>query len=68
MNRYRYKITNDNKAKIVSKLQKEGIAYWELAVALGCHENTVARIIRNASEDDVERILEVADEIAAAHC
>lgn len=67
MNRYRYKITSDNKAKIVSKLQKEGIAYWELAVALGCHENTVARIIRNASDEDVQKILEVADEIVSAN-
>lgn len=66
MSRYRYKITSDNKARIVGRLNKEGIAYWQLGKALGCHENTVAKLLRDPSDEDMQRILAAIDEIAAA--
>lgn len=66
MAKYRYKIQNDEKARIVARLAKEKIAYWELGQALGCHENTVARMLRNPNPDTFTRIMSAIDEIAAS--
>ena len=54
-----YKILNDEKARIVSRLQKENIAYWQLAEYFGVHDNTVVRWMRNPCG-------KVADDINAA--
>lgn len=62
MSKYRYKITNDNKAKVVAKLRKEGVAYWQLAQVFDCHENTVAKMMRNPSDEQVEILLAAIDE------
>ena len=66
MSKYRYRITTDNKAKIVARLRKENVAYWQLAEVFGCHENTIVKMMRNPSDEVVERINAAIDEVAAA--
>lgn len=65
MSKYRYRITNENKAKLVARLRKENVAYWQLAQVLECHENTVAKLMRDPSDEIVERINAAIDEVAA---
>lgn len=59
----KYTIRNDNKAKIVERLKKFGIPYWELAAALGVHENTCAKMMRRPDDEQTERINQAIDEI-----
>lgn len=66
---YRYKITSDYKAQIVSRLRKEKITYWELGkYGLFCHENTVARMIRDVDSDDkLNEIMAAIDKVIEIH-
>lgn len=65
MAKYRYKITSDNKAKVVSRLRKEGIAYWQLAQVFNCHENTITKMMRNPSDEQVAELMAAIDQVAA---
>lgn len=56
-----YKIVNDEKARIVARLQKEKIAYWQIAEYFGVHDNTVVRWMRNPTPqiaDDINRAID----------
>lgn len=59
----KYTIRNDNKAQIVERLKKFGIPYWELAEQMGCHENTLSKMMRKPSDEQAERIHSAIDEI-----
>jgi transposase-like protein len=61
-----YKIVNDEKAKIVARLQKEKIAYWQIAEYFGVHDNTVQRWMRNPTGKTAEDINLAIDAIVAA--
>lgn len=61
-----YKIVNDEKARIVSRLQKEKIAYWQIAEYFGVHDNTVVRWMRNPTGKVAEDIMSAIDAIVAA--
>lgn len=61
-----YKIHNDEKARIVSRLQKEGIAYWQIAEYFGVHDNTVVRWMRNPYGKVADDINKAIDAIVAA--
>lgn len=61
-----YKVANDNKARIVSRLQREKIAYWQIAEYYGVHDNTVVRWMRNPTPEDAARIEDAINEIVAA--
>ena len=61
-----YKVINDDKARIVSRLQREKIAYWEIAEYFGVHDNTVVRWMRNPSGKVAEDINMAIDAIVAA--
>lgn len=60
-----YKIVNDEKARIVARLQKEKIAYWQIAEYFGVHDNTVVRWMRNPTGKVVEDINRAIDAIVA---
>lgn len=56
-----YKIVNGEKARIVARLQKEKIAYWQIAEYFGVHDNTVVRWMRNPTPqiaDDINRAID----------
>ena len=56
-----YKIVSDEKARIVARLQKEKIAYWQIAEYFGVHDNTVVRWMRNPTgsvADDINRAID----------
>lgn len=61
-----YKIVNDEKARIVARLQKEKIAYWQIAEYFGVHDNTVVRWMRNPTGKVAENIMSAIDAIVAA--
>ena len=61
-----YKIVNDEKARIVARLQKEKIAYWQIAEYFGVHDNTVVRWMRNPSGKVADDINMAIDAIVAA--
>lgn len=61
-----YKIVNDEKARIVSRLQKEKIAYWQIAEYFGVHDNTVVRWMRNPTPQIADDINRAIDAIVAA--
>lgn len=61
-----YKIVNDEKARIVARLQKEKIAYWQIAEYFGVHDNTVVRWMRNPTGKVAEDIMSAIDAIVAA--
>ena len=61
-----YKIINDEKARIVSRLQKEKIAYWQIAEYFGVHDNTVVRWMRNPTGKVADDINRAIDAIVAA--
>lgn len=61
-----YKIASDNKARIVERLQREKIAYWQIAEYYGVHDNTVVRWMRNPSPEDAARVESAIDAIVAA--
>lgn len=61
-----YKIVNDEKARIVARLQKEKIAYWQIAEYFGVHDNTVVRWMRNPTGKVAEDINMAIDAIVAA--
>lgn len=60
-----YKIVNDEKARIVARLQKEKIAYWQIAEYFGVHDNTVVRWMRNPTGKVVDDINRAIDAIVA---
>lgn len=60
-----YKIVNDEKARIVARLQKEKIAYWQIAEYFGVHDNTVVRWMRNPTGKIVDDINKAIDAIVA---
>lgn len=66
MSRSTYKILSDEKARIVSRLEKEGIAYWQLAEHFGVHDNTIVRWMRNPSGKVADDINAAIDAIVAA--
>lgn len=66
MSRSTYKILNEEKARIVSRLQKEGIAYWQIAAYFGVHDNTVVRWMRNPTGKVADDINAAIDAIVAA--
>lgn len=61
-----YKIVNDEKARIVARLQKEKIAYWQIAEYFGVHDNTVVRWMRNPTGKVADDINMAIDAIVAA--
>lgn len=61
-----YKVINDDKARIVSRLQKEKIAYWQIAEYFGVHDNTVVRWMRNPTPQIADDINRAIDAIVAA--
>ena len=61
-----YKITNDEKARIVARLQGEKIAYWQVAEYFGVHDNTVVRWMRNPTGKVADDINKAIDAIVAA--
>jgi transposase-like protein len=61
-----YKIVNDEKARIVARLQKEKIAYWQIAEYFGVHDNTVVRWMRNPTPQIADDINRAIDAIVAA--
>ena len=61
-----YKVINDEKARIVSRLQKEKIAYWQIAEYFGVHDNTVVRWMRNPTPQIADDINRAIDAIVAA--
>ena len=52
----KYKITNDNKRAIVAALTEHNISYWELAEAMGVHENTVSKWMRRPNDEQAAKI------------
>ena len=60
-----YKIVNDEKARIVARLQKEKIAYWQIAEYFGVHDNTIVRWMRNPTGKVVDDINRAIDAIVA---
>lgn len=66
MSRSTYKILNEEKARIVSRLEKEGIAYWQIAAYFGVHDNTVVRWMRNPTGKVADDINTAIDAIVAA--
>lgn len=60
-----YKIVNEEKARIVARLQKEKIAYWKIAEYFGVHDNTVVRWMRNPTGKVVDDINRAIDAIVA---
>lgn len=60
-----YKIVNEEKARIVERLQKENIAYWQIAEFFGVHDNTVVRWMRNPTGKVVDDINRAIDAIVA---
>lgn len=60
-----YKIVNEEKARIVARLQKEKIAYWQIAEYFGVHDNTVVRWMRNPTGKVVDDINRAIDAIVA---
>lgn len=61
-----YKVANDNKAHIVERLQREKVAYWQIAEYYGVHDNTVVRWMRNPTPEDAARIEGAINAIVAA--
>lgn len=61
-----YKIINDDKARIVARLQKHKIAYWQIAEYFGVHDNTVVRWMRNPTGKVAQDINLAIDAIVAA--
>ncbi len=61
-----YKIISDEKARIVSRLQKEKVSYWEIAAYFGVHENTVGRWMRNPTGKVADDINMAIDAIVTA--
>ena len=64
--RWNYKVRSDEKARIVSRLKKEGIAYWQIAEYYGVHDNTVERWMRDPAGKVAEDINKAIDAIVAA--
>lgn len=61
-----YKVLSDEKARIVARLEKEKIAYWQIAEYFGVHDNTVVRWMRNPSGKIADDINMAIDAIVAA--
>ena len=62
----KYRVTNDNKRAIVAALAVEPrIPYWMLAAQMGCHENTLAKMMRMPNDEQATRIMEAIAEIRA---
>lgn len=62
----KWKMTNDNKAEIVALLEEAPrIAYWELALAMGLHENTISKYMRAPSDEQAAAIKAAIEEIRA---
>lgn len=63
----KYRVTNDNKREIVALLAVEPrIPYWMLADRMGCHENTLAKIMRMPDDEQAERIKAAIADIRAS--
>jgi hypothetical protein len=63
----KYSITNDNKATIVSLLDKAPkIPYWRLAAQMGIHENTLAKYMRMPNDEQAAQIMTAIKEIRAS--
>lgn len=61
-----WKITNNNKAEIVELLEAAPrIAYWELALAMGLHENTISKYMRAPSDEQAAAIKAAIKDIRA---
>ena len=52
----KYKVTNEAKREIAEELKRSGIAYWQLAAALGLHENTVSKWMRMPTAEQAASI------------
>lgn len=61
-----YKITSDEKARIVERLRNGGIAYWQVAEYFGVHENTIVKWMRNPTGKVVDDLNKAIDAIIAA--
>ena len=60
----RYKMNGSKaKAAIVERLSASDIAYWQIAEVLGCHENTVSKMMRNPNDEQAARINAAIDAI-----
>jgi transposase-like protein len=65
MARATYKVTNDYKAQIVARLEREKIAYWQIAEYFGVHDNTVVRWMRNPDQKTAQDIMSAIDAISS---
>lgn len=53
----KWKVTNDNKRELAALLSEPPrIAYWELAAAMGIHENTVSKYMRMPNDEQTAAI------------
>ena len=59
----KYKVSNDNKARIIEALAVNKIAYWELADEMGLHENTVSKRLRKPTDEQTKEFLEAVQKI-----
>lgn len=59
----KYKVINDNNSAIITRLENNKIAYWELAAELGTHENTIGRWMRNPNDEQRDKINGAIDKI-----
>lgn len=59
-----WKITNDNKAELAALLDAPPkIAYWEIAQAIGKHENTISKWMRCPNDEQAAIIKEAIKQI-----
>ena len=54
----KYKVTNENKARIVKRLKENGVSYWEIAEVLDLHENTVSKWLRKPTDEQTAQIMQ----------
>lgn len=63
----KYEISNENKREIVRRLSCEPrIAYWRLAQAMGVHENTLAKMMREPDDQQTAAIMRAIDAIRSS--
>lgn len=67
MSNYIYKPANNIKTRLVERLKREGIAYWQIADYYGVHDNTIVRWMRNPTPEVAEHMNAAIDAIVACH-
>lgn len=63
--RRRFKASeNPNKQRIIDALVERDVYYWQLAQAMGCHEQTILNRMRNPSDEWTEEVLRTIEDFA----